>query len=70
VLFQVLHEVLPMSRVVNGFREATTGDLSSVFVTSVTYRVVLIALNVAMATWGAARQRTWTITRLHPDVSL
>lgn len=70
VLFQVLHEVLPMSRVVNGFREAITGDLSSVFVTSVTYMVVLIALNVAMGTWGAARQRTWTITRLHPDVSL
>jgi putative membrane protein len=70
VLFQVLHEVLPMSRVVNGFREAITGDLSSVFVTSVTYMVVLIAVNVAMATWGAARQRTWTITRLHPDVSL
>lgn len=70
VLFQVLHEVLPLSRVVNGFREAITGDLSTVFATSVTYMVVLIGLNVAMATWGAARQRTWTITRLHPDVSL
>ncbi len=70
LFFRVLHVILPMTRVVDGFRESLTGDLSSVFATSVTYLVVLIALNVGMATWGAARLRTWTITRLHPDVTL
>lgn len=70
LFFRVLHVILPMTRVVDGFRESLTGDLSSVFATSVTYLVVMIALNVGMATWGAARLRTWTITRLHPDVTL
>lgn len=68
--FQVLHRVLPMTQVVNGLRESITGDLNPTFFTAVTYLGVLVVVSIAIATWAAGRQRTWTMKRLHPEVEL
>jgi len=68
--FQVLHRVLPMTQVVNGMREAITGDLNHIFWTAVVSLVSIVVASLALSTWGAYRNRVWSITRLHPDFSL
>lgn len=68
--FQVLHSIMPMTQVVNGFREAITGDLNPVFFTAVQYLVGLVAVSLALSVWGSFRSRVWTVKRLHPEVSL
>lgn len=68
--FQVLHRFLPMTQVVNGLREAITGDLNPLFAGAVSYFVVMIVASLLLSAWGAARARVWTMTRLHPAVSL
>lgn len=68
--FQALHKVMPMTQVVNGFRESITGDLSSVFASAVTYLLGMLLVAVVGSAIGAARGRVWTMNRLHPAVSL
>lgn len=68
--FQAIHPWLPMTHVVNGLREAITGDLGMQFHAAVAYLVVVIALSLAASTWSAARRRVWTIQRLHPEVTI
>lgn len=68
--FQALHRVMPMTQVINGFRESITGDLNHLFWVAVGYLAILTVASIAVATWAAARNRVWTINRLHPAVSL
>lgn len=68
--FQAIHPWLPMTHVVNGLREAITGDLGMQFHAAVAYLVVVIALSLLTSTWSAKRRRVWTIQRLHPEVSI
>lgn len=68
--FQAISPWLPMTHVVQGLREAITGDLGMQFHTAVAYLVVVIALSLLASTWAAARRRVWTIQRLHPEVSI
>ncbi|WOP19372.1 YhgE/Pip domain-containing protein [Raineyella sp. LH-20] len=68
--FQAIHPWLPMTHVVDGLREAITGDLGLQFHTAVAYLVVVIALSLAASTWSAVRRRVWTVQRLHPEVTI
>ncbi|WP_194793272.1 YhgE/Pip family protein [Raineyella fluvialis] len=68
--FQAIHGWLPMTHVVNGLREAITGDLGVQFHAAVAYLVVVIALSLVASTWSAMRRRVWTVQRLHPEVSI
>jgi putative membrane protein len=68
--FQGLHQVLPMTQVVNGLREAITGDLSGRYWAAMTYLAGLIIASLAGGCLAAARNRVWTISRLHPAVTL
>lgn len=68
--FQKLHQVLPMTHVVDGFRACITGDLGGEFTAATSYLVILIGGAFVVAVVGAARGRVFTMSRLHPAVSL
>lgn len=68
--FQALHQVLPMTQVVTGLRQAITGDLGPSFWAAVASLAAVLVGSVLASAWGAARARTWTVARLHPAVSL
>ena len=68
--FQSLHVVMPMTQVVNGFREAITGDLNAQCWTATGSLGLLVLASVLASVWGASRSRTWTLARLHPAIAL
>lgn len=68
--FQALHRTLPLTQVVNGLRCAITGDLNQQFWYATAYLVVLAVASIAVSTFAAARKRVWSISRLHPAISL
>ena len=68
--FRALHMVLPLTQVVNGLRESITGGLGHNFWVAVAYFAGLIVASLAASSWGAMRNRVFTMSRLHPAVSL
>ncbi len=70
VFFQKLHALLPMTQVVNGLRSAITGDLDGRFWFALSYLVIMVVVCFGLGTLAAARNRVWTMTRLHPAISL
>lgn len=68
--FQALHQTLPMTQVVNGLRSAITGDLNHRFWIAVVYLLVMTVGSLMVSTAAAARKRVWTVSRLHPAISL
>ncbi|GAB3623115.1 YhgE/Pip domain-containing protein [Mariniluteicoccus endophyticus] len=68
--FQTLNATLPLTQVVNGLRCSITGDLNHQFWYAVAYLVVLALAALAVSTAAAARKRVWSISRLHPAISL
>ncbi len=68
--FQTIGRVLPMTQVVNGFRESISGDLDHRFWFAVTYLAVLAVGAFCLSVIGAARSRVWSMKRLHPEFSL
>lgn len=68
--FQALHATLPMTQVVNGLRCSITGDLTHEFWFAVAYLVAIAAGSLVVSTAAAARKRVWTVSRLHPAISL
>ncbi|MFN8169131.1 MAG: YhgE/Pip domain-containing protein [Candidatus Nanopelagicales bacterium] len=68
--FQALHPWMPMTYVVRGLRTLVSGgDMSVVWSSS----LVLLAFGlgaVALTTAVAARRRTWSLSRLSPEVAL
>ena len=68
VLFQWLHDVLPLTYAVDAMRKAIAG--SSVGVShDITVLVLTLIGALLLSMYAARRQRTWTITRLHPVVA-
>ncbi|GAB3715040.1 YhgE/Pip family protein [Mariniluteicoccus flavus] len=68
--FQTLHRALPLTQVVNGLRGSITGDLNHQFWAAVAYLLVLTGASLAVSTWAAVRKRVWSMSRLHPAISL
>ena len=68
VLFQWLHDVLPLTYAVDAMRKAIAG--SSIGVShDITVLVLTLIGALLLSMYAARRQRTWTITRLHPVVA-
>jgi putative membrane protein len=68
--FQWLHPGLPMTYAVTGLRELTTGGTDGRLWSSVGALLLFLVGSLAVTSWCAARQRTWTLSRLHPALSI
>lgn len=68
--FRALHPALPMTYAVTGLRELTTGGTDARLWTSVAALLAFVVGSLAITSWRAARQRTWTLSRLHPALSI
>lgn len=64
------HQILPMSYAVEGLRQTLYGGDGQTFTIDVAVLVGVLLVALAFTTWGARRQRTWTITRLQPELVL
>ncbi|TFB89004.1 YhgE/Pip domain-containing protein [Cryobacterium algoricola] len=68
--FQILHPWMPASYVVTGLRQLITGGIDSRLWLSVLVLVGILVGSIAISAWSASRQRMWTITRLHPELTI
>ncbi len=68
--FRALHPALPMTYAITGLRELTTGGTDARLWTSVGALALFLVGSLAVTSWRAARQRTWTLSRLHPALSI
>jgi putative membrane protein len=67
---QAVNPWMPMTYVVEGLRETITGGMEGRFMTSVLVMVGIFAVSLAISSIAAARKRVWTMSRLHPALSL
>ncbi|WP_407342537.1 YhgE/Pip family protein [Pengzhenrongella phosphoraccumulans] len=70
LFFRVIHPLLPMSYAVSGLREVITGGVDARLWTAVAYLAVLLVVSLAVTAWRAGRMRTWTLSRLHPVLTI
>ena len=68
--FQILHPWMPASYVVTGLRQLITGGIDSRLWLSVLVLAGILVGSIAISAWSASRQRMWTITRLHPELTI
>lgn len=68
--FQAINPFLPMTYVVEGLRELITGGADARLWTAVAVLTATALGSLAITAISAARQRTWTIRRLHPALAL
>lgn len=67
---QTISPYLPMTYVVSGLREAITGGVEARFWTSVAVLATLFVVSLAATSLASARKRVWTMSRLHPALSI
>ena len=68
--FQAIHPLLPMTYAVQGLRDLVTGTPDSRLWLAVGYLVAVLVASLAVTAWKAGRMRTWSVTRLHPALTL
>lgn len=68
--FQAVHPWLPMSYAVSGLREVITGGADGRLLVAVLVLVGVLVGSLAITAWRAGRMRTWTLSRLHPVLSI
>lgn len=68
--FKVLNQLLPLTQVVNGFREAITGTINQQFWSAVIWLAALAVGSLLVAVLGARTKRMWSMSRLHPEIAL
>jgi putative membrane protein len=67
---QAISPYLPMTYAVNGLREAITGGIETRFWTSVVVLAAIFVVSLAATSIASARKRVWTMSRLHPALSI
>ncbi len=67
---QAISPYMPMTYVVNGLREAITGGIETRFWTSVAVLAAIFVVSLAATSIASARKRMWTMSRLHPALSI
>ena len=68
--FQALHPFMPASYVVSGLRQLITGGVDFRLWVSVAVLAAVLVGSLAISAWSAAKQRTWTVGRLHPELTI
>lgn len=67
---QAISPYMPMTYVVNGLREAITGGIETRFWTSAAVLAAIFVVSLAATSIASARKRMWTMSRLHPALSI
>jgi len=67
---QAISPYLPMTYVVTGLREAITGGIETRFWSSVIVLAAIFMVSLAATSLASARKRIWTMSRLHPALSI
>ena len=68
--FRAVHPWMPMSYAVTGLRMLITGGADGRLVVSVLVLVGTLVASLTVSSWRAGRMRTWTLSRLHPALSI
>jgi len=68
--FRAIHPWMPMSYAVTGLRMLITGGADGRLVVSIVVLVGTLVASLAVSSWRAGRMRTWTLSRLHPALSI
>ncbi len=67
---QAINPYLPMTYAVEGLREAITGGIEARFWSSVAVLAAIFVVSLAATSLASARKRMWTMSRLHPALSI
>lgn len=67
---QVISPYMPMTYAVTGLREAITGGIEGRFWTSVVVLAAIFVVSLAASSLASSRKRMWTMSRLHPALSI
>lgn len=68
--FKAIHPVLPMTHLVDALRVTISGGQASHAWRAAAILAGYLAVALVLLVWTAGRQRTWTLARLKPDLSL
>ncbi len=68
--FGAIHPFMPATYVVDGLRALMGGGIDSRFWVSLAFMIGLLVVSLAVSAFATARQKVWTIARLHPELSL
>lgn len=69
-IFQLFHPVNPMTYTVNGFRQLMYGSIDERLPIACGAMLLIIGICIFITSLCARRDRTWTIKRLHPAISI
>jgi len=67
---RAINPYMPMTYVVQGLREAITGGMDERFWVAVIVLGGIFVVSLAASSLMASRKRMWSMTRLHPALSL
>lgn len=67
---QAINPYMPMTYVVEGLREAITGGIETRFWIAAAILLAIFVVSLAASSIAAARKRVWTMSRLHPALSI
>jgi putative membrane protein len=67
---QAISPFMPMTYVVNGLREAITGGIEARFWESTAVLATIFMVSLLASSVASARKRVWTMSRLHPALSI
>ncbi len=68
--FRAVHPLLPMSYAVTGLRQTITGGIDGRLWLSVAVLAAVLIGSLAVTAWRAGRLRTWSLSRLHPALTI
>lgn len=68
--FQAIHPYVPMTYLVNGLRVTISGGMTEHLLTSIAVLGGFLVTFLVLTTFVVMRQRTWTLSRLHPQVEV
>lgn len=67
---RAINPYMPMTYVVQGLRESITGGLDTKFWTSIVVLASIFIISLVGSSFMAARKKMWSMSRLHPALSL
>lgn len=67
---QAISPYMPMTYAVTGLREAITGGIEGRFWTCVVVLAAIFVVSLAASSLASSRKRMWTMSRLHPALSI
>lgn len=68
--FRAIHPFVPMTYLVDGLRVGISGGLGSNVIRDVVVLAVFLVGSLLLATLAVRMHRTWTVSRLHPQLDL